>query len=219
MNNHKKFIALFLILLTIPIFAQDDDDEYITFNDRRNVVHGIYVGIGLGYGEIKGKETYLGSFKIAYVANQQLEVGFAAVAFYSEQNFEDASGNTFDMGGVYAGLHLEPILFGGSKLNLSFPLLIGPGAVANADDLKRDIDIDLDNGDDWDAVFVVEPGINLLYNPSRFIQLEAGIRYRFSSKVELNPQTVNNINGFSAGVGVKLGIFNMGRNRYKKQLD
>lgn len=83
------------------------------------------------------------------------------------------------------------------------------------------------NGDNFDeqdfednaqAFFIVEPGLNALFNISRYLQLEAGIKYRISNKVNdaKNFDPVKIINGFSAGIGVKVGIFNMGRNRYKK---
>jgi len=85
------------------------------------------------------------------------------------------------------------------------------------------------NGDNFDeqdfednaqAFFIVEPGLNALFNISRYLQLEAGIKYRISNKVNdaKNFDPVKRINGFSAGIGVKVGIFNMGSNRYKKKL-
>ncbi|GAA4272670.1 hypothetical protein U6A24_07945 [Aquimarina gracilis] len=66
---------------------------------------------------------------------------------------------------------------------------------------------------------MVEPGINVLFNISRYAQIEAGIKYRFSSKIELVDSPIDRINGFTSEIGIKLGIFNMGRNRYKKKLN
>ncbi|SHG71309.1 hypothetical protein [Flagellimonas flava] len=216
----KSKIWLLLLLAGGAGWAQDqnqDEGDYIEFNDRRNVVHGVYLGLGTYLGEIDGKSTFHGNFKIAYVANQQVEVGFAAVGFYSQQNIPLNTFENLDFAGGYAGLHVEPILFGKSKLNLSFPVMLGAGAVVYVEDNNRDVDIDFDRND-WDEVFVVEPGVNLLFNLSRFVQLEAGMRYRFSSRIDLEPNRVKNINGFSAGFGIKVGIFNMGRNRYKKHI-
>ena len=144
-------------------------------------------------------------------------VGLAAVGVYSEQDIRVNTFDTFDFAGAYGGLHIEPILWGRSKANLSFPMLIGAGGVVYVEDNNGDVDIDLDN-DDSDEVFVFEPGVNFLYNLSRFVQLEVGMRYRFSSRIKLEPNEIRNINGFSAGFGIKVGIFNMGRNRYKKHL-
>jgi len=221
MNTQKSILFLFVFLLAIVAKAQDDDENYITFNDRRNVVHGVYLGINLGAGEIEGEPTYQGSLKLAYVANRQFEVGFQGTFLYSEQDiFNPRSGTDDDLFAAYAGLHLEPIFFSKSRINLSFPVLIGAGAAGfiERDAVRNDLDIDLEE-DDVDAVFVLEPGVNALFNISRFVQIEAGVRYRFSSRIELTDSPVDRINGFSGGIGVKLGVFNMGRNRYKKQLD
>jgi hypothetical protein len=43
--------------------------------------------------------------------------------------------------------------------------------------------------------------------------LEAGVKYRFSSDVNLYPGSIKNINGFSGGIGMKFGVFNMRRDK------
>lgn len=220
-TNYSKMIKqqLFVVsifLLTSVSWAQEETD-YIEFNDRKNVVHGVYLGLTTHYGEIDGKDSYIGGLKIAYVANRQFEVGFVGNFLYSEQ--DNPLTVNEDLIAVYGGLHLEPILFGENLVSMSFPVLIGAGAAGylgnNFDDR---VDPDFDD-DDIDAVFVLEPGVNVLFNISRYVQLEAGVKYRFSSKLDLDLNPLDRINGFSGGVGVKLGVFNMGRNRYKKQLN
>lgn len=219
MKNQKIIFTIIFLTITALGFAQEDND-YVEFNDRNNIVHGVYLGISLMHGEINKQDSYRGEIKVAYVANQQFEVGFAANFIYSEQDLLiPSSGRIEDLIGIFGGLHLEPIFFSKSRVNLSFPLLIGGGAVSYIGDAF----IGEDNRetlteDDFDAVFIVEPGLNVLFNVSRYLQLEAGIKYLFSSKIELEPATVNRLNGFSAGIGIKVGIFNMGRNRYKKNI-
>ncbi|MEP5341324.1 MAG: hypothetical protein ABJL44_17175 [Algibacter sp.] len=217
MKHYNIYLSLFLLGFVFQMNAQGSDD-YIEFNDRKNAVHGVYVGLSTYYGTIDKKDTYSSAFKIAYVANQEFEIGFEAVGFYTDLNNQGLSNNDRDLLGIYGGLHLEPILFGKSKLNLSFPLLIGGGAVVLLDGDIEDAEHTIDD-DDWDAIFVVEPGINILYNISRYIQLEAGVRHRFSSKIDLESEyNLSRINGFSAGIGLKIGVFNMGKNRYKKKI-
>ena len=221
MNNQKSILFLLLTAFTLGGYAQVDEGNYITFNDRRNVVHGVYLGLSMGYGEIEGEDTYVAGFKVAYVANQQFEVGFLTKGLYSRQNiFNPRTQDNDDLFAGYAGFHFEPIFFGKSRVSLSFPLFIGGGAVGYVDrDLvENDEDFDVDD-DDLDAIFVLEPGVNVLFNISRYAQIEAGIKYRFSSKIELVDSPIDRINGFTSEIGIKLGIFNMGRNRYKKQLD
>ncbi|MGB5202871.1 MAG: hypothetical protein WBN63_01685, partial [Eudoraea sp.] len=67
---------------------------------------------------------------------------------------------------------------------MSFPVLIGGGAVGY---LNGDIDDPFTDVDQWDAIFVFEPGVNVLYNISRYVQLEAGLKYRFSSSTDFQP--------------------------------
>ncbi|MEL6919042.1 MAG: hypothetical protein AAFO99_15100 [Bacteroidota bacterium] len=208
---------------SISLLSAQDSEDYVEFNDRRNIVHGVYLGITAHYGEIDGKDTYLAGLKVAYVANQQFEVGWSGVVFYSQQDLPNLNfSNNEDVIGGYGGLHLEPIFFSKSRVNLSIPLLIGAGGIAYVDgDRVFDDDFDDNDVDTSDAFFVIEPGINMLYNVSRYLQLEVGIRYRFSSKIDLSPDPspLDRINGFSAGIGIKVGVFNLGRNRYKKKID
>ncbi len=219
-----KHIGVFLLLTILSglqnsLNAQGSED-YIEFNDRKNTVHGVYLGLGFGYGEINNAETYSSSFKVAYVANQQFEIGIILVGLYSDINKLGIDNNNKDLASVYGGLHLEPILFSKSKVNLSFPLLIGGGAVALIDDVGNDDEQVVINKNDWKHVFVVEPGVNVLYNINRYIQLEAGLKYRLSSRVSLTPESgIKRINGVSGGFGIKIGVFNMGRNRYKKNIN
>ncbi|AXT50150.1 hypothetical protein D1818_04635 [Aquimarina sp. BL5] len=219
MKKSIKLLITFLLISIYQISAQEPKDEdYIEFNDRKNIVHGVYLGFSASYGEIDGGNTALIGFKLAYVANRQFEVGFGMKSFYSQQNLPGISiSNDEDLIGAYAGMHLEPILFSKSRVNLSFPLLIGFGVAGYIDRQFNDNDEFDENDYDSDALFVAEPGINLLFNVSRFLQLEAGVKYRFSSKFNIHPSGIDRINGFSAGFGVKVGVFNLGRNRYKKK--
>lgn len=220
MNNQKSILLLILSLLGVFSFAQEEED-YVEFNDRSNVVHGVYLGLSMRYGELDGADSYMGGFQLAYVANQQFEVGFEANFLYSDQDvFNTTLSRREDLIGGYGGLHLEPIFFSKSRVNLSFPLLVGAGAIGVIDARVSDEDFEENlNEDDFDLVFVAEPGISALFNVNRYLQIEAGVKYRLSSKVELVNSPVERINGWSAGIGIKVGVFNLGRNRYKKNIN
>ncbi|MEE9363793.1 MAG: hypothetical protein V3U92_14425 [Cellulophaga sp.] len=211
-------ITLFLLLICniINLHSQESKD-YIEFNDRNNVVHGVYLGLAPHYGEINGKDTYLWHLKFAYVANRKFEAGIKVVGFYSNQNLPVIGTKERDLVGVYYGLHFEPILFSKSKVNLSFPLLLGGGVAiyANGDFTHEQIEKQFEKSD---VFLVAEPGINALFNISRYLQLEVGIKYRLTNKTKLPPSSLKDISGFSIGTGIKIGVFNMGRNRYKKNI-
>lgn len=213
----KKIQWTILLILSFIVFntkAQDSSD-YIEFNDAKNVVHGVYLGINMAYGEIDGKSTYLAGAKIAYVANRKFEIGVAGVGFYSDQNFTGPFENS-DLVGGYGGFHIEPIFFGKSEFNLSIPILIGGGAVGH---INEEWDEVIEFGgaeiENWDPFFVFEPGISGQYNISRYIQFEVSVKYRLTSSVDLIPGGIANVDGFSAGLGFKFGVFNLGRNKIR----
>lgn len=209
----KQLNYIFIILFTFLYYqanAQDTSD-YIEFDDTKNTIHGVYLGLSAYYGEIEGKSTYLFGVKVAYVANKQFEIGFAGVGLYSDQQSQGIFSSEGIAGG-YGGLHLEPIFFGKHKFNLAIPILIGGGAVAYVDQYFNDfIEFEGIYIEEWGAFFVFEPGLSFQYNISRFIQVEAGVKYRFSSDLNLYPGSIKNINGISGGIGVKFGVFNMRR--------
>lgn len=220
MNNQKFSFTILFLCLTLLGFAQEDED-YVEFNDRNNVVHGVYLGLNWRYGEIEKKNTYTAGFKVAYVANQQFEIGFEGNFLYSNQNLpgEFTIGDR-DLIGAYGGCHVEFILFSKKRVNLSFPLLIGVGAVGYVSEPFSDTTFEDDLTEERiEIMFVAEPGVSLLFNVSRYVQLEAGVKYRISDKIaEVSGSSLDRINGFSGGLGIKVGVFNMGRNRYKKNL-
>ncbi len=224
--SHMKYSHFFILLLLFcflnNVSAQESSD-YLEFNDRKNVVHGVYLGFGAHYGSIAKKfadntQTQSYSFKVAYVANRKLEVGFATVGFFSTPKDIKAraeyGNNSVSINGLYGGLHIEPIFFSKSKINMSLPLLIGGGGISLRQGIRGQ------NGHyEWKVLPVVEPGINALYNVNRYVQLEAGIKYRFSGKVNFKPAyNLTRINGFSAGLGIKVGVFNIESKRYIKKI-
>jgi hypothetical protein len=91
-------------------------------------------------------------------------------------------------------------------------MLVGGGAVAHSfDDWDNVLEGEEIYIDDWDPFFVFEPGISAQYNISDYLQFEIGIRYRFTSQVNLYPGSIENVNGFSGGIGLKMGVFNLGK--------
>jgi len=240
--QHSKFIFILLMVNFCGVlYAQTEESEdFIEFNDRRNVVHGVYLGLSAYGGEIGSEPTGGLRFKAAYVANQKLEVGLVIQGFESNLNFstmimdEEATGTSIiSIEGRYLGLHLEPILFHKSRFNISFPITLGGGYIngrpsitffqlfPETENIEDSLDISRrinEQNRTNDSFWVAEPGINILYNISRYVQLEAGVKYRFTTNIDIAPEQRPNVNGFSAGFGLKVGVFNLGRNRYKKNL-
>jgi len=210
----QKFKYLLIIITIISFNAKaQDSNNYIEFNDSKNVVNGVYLGLIFNYGEIDGKSTYTAGAKIAYVANRKFEIGVLGVGLYSNQKGDGPLDDKYIYGG-YGGLHLEPIFFGNSTFSLSIPILIGGGAVSySTQDIYDYGCYDCYYNENWEPFFVFEPGLYLQYNINPYLQVELGAKYRMSSDIAFNPSSITNINGFSGGIGVKIGVFNLGKKK------
>jgi len=214
----KKIIILTLVLIVShSLQAQvKETNDYVEFDDRKNVVHGVYVGLGGHFGRMDGEDTAFATIKLAYVANRKLEIGFAFTGFINDRPNTQTDlfdGDKLLLFGGYGGFHVEPILFGDRFISISFPTLIGGGLVTyKGIDTLEDDNNELEEND-FDDFFIVQPGINILYNITRFTQLETGLRYRFTSSYDLPFKNKDNLNGYSIMIGLKLGIFNMGRKK------
>ncbi len=210
-----KSLTILLVLLANFSFAQENKGQYIEFDDRKNILHGVYLGVGFDYGKIDSKNTIFARIKLAYVANKKFELGLAFVGFFSDQDHENIlkPDNDFLIAGGYLGVHVEPILFGNRFINVSFPILIGGGGISQLlKDESGEFYYDEEESNS-DTFFIVEPGVSILYNISRYLQLETGIKYRITSDYDLLPYRKSNINGFSIGAGLKIGVFNLRRHR------
>ncbi|MFS4468353.1 hypothetical protein [Maribacter sp. 2210JD10-5] len=226
MKLQPILLFLFLTFIFLSLNAQNtpkdsiETVDYIEFNDRNNVVHGVYLGLNTHYGQTFKEPSYGFGFNIAYVANQQFEIGLAVNVFQSDQQFITSELIDNKLTGGYIGLHLEPIFFSKNRISLSIPIVIGLGAVGYFTQGDGDFDDDFLDAefDDVNVMRVFEPGVSALFNISRYLQLEAGVKYRFTNRFDFATSPVKNLNGYSVGLGIKVGVFNMGRNRYKKKV-
>ncbi len=204
-------VALFLTINAT--FAQEKEGPIVS----ENRAHSFYVGIAHHYGNINGKSAFMHRIQGVYVAHKNLEVGVAAVGFYSKQDnaYQNSLRDKVNISGGYAGLQIAPIVNLDNNLRLSFPVLLGAGGIVAWDTKDRDYDYydyeyDYynDNDSEADFFFIGEAGLDVVYSFSKRFQVELGARYRLSTDYDLSPyQKDENIDGFSVGLGFKIGLF------------
>ncbi len=208
MKKKNIIITVFALVYVGLLTAQE---EYSNQNEK--IVHGVYGGGSVIFGSVEDNDTYGGSFKVAYVANKQFEIGFSSTGLYTNLDIPTNFSSEYDLAALYGGLYIAPILFHQSKVNVAFPIVIGAGAAGIIEDNVYDNDFFENYEDEWEGMFVVEPGVSVLYNINRYVQLESGIKYRFTSKVDFENSSIDRVNGVSINIGIKVGVFDIGRNR------
>jgi hypothetical protein len=90
-------------------------------------------------------------------------------------------------------------------MHSTLTLLVGAGGAGYHE--KRHYNEREGGGENWDAFFIVEPGLNAELNMTRFFRVDAGISYRFVSGVDQYALVDDDIAGPSINLTFKFGKF------------
>ena len=208
------------ILLSAPVYSQKTDkkptDDYQTLLSRDgNMSHGFYGGFEFGYTMISDRSAMLTGFNMAWVVDHTLEFGFVGKGFVTNPLPDiNLSNQNFLYTGGYGGLHFAATIMGNKPINISFPLTIGAGGISY---IRSQYSGYNDNfyPESYYAFFVVEPGVEIQLNMTRFFRLCAGVSYRHTSDIYLIYSETNNQNitspsslrGLNMSVKLKFGKF------------
>ncbi|MCX6304628.1 MAG: hypothetical protein NT040_06655 [Bacteroidetes bacterium] len=223
----KRFL-LALILLGISVFQlmaqtdagqkpskQDDGEIKTLFNNPQHPVSvGFYVSPEGAYTKFGDRDVFLAGLSLGAIINHYFSIGLAANGIVNPgnlwySNIKDSAG-AYLYGG-YGGLKLEFKVWPSYPVHLSFPLLIGGGGmVYNTWSYHHQDQNNYNyNGTtlDWDAFFVVEPGVMVELNLLKFMRLDAGVTYRYTPDLHLVNTSSGLINNFNANLSLKFGKF------------
>jgi len=127
--------------------------------------------------------------------NELDEIG---LGYYSNSN----SDNDLNLAGGYGGIILEPIAFPLKPVHLSFPILVGAGAVGSFKNYDYFSTYYVD-----DFFWVIEPQAELEINFTRWLRFAVYAGYRYTSELNITDISKNALRGYSAGVTIKMGKF------------
>ncbi len=193
----KKSIFLITIALGLACFtatAQENKDyesnEIRTLAGNKNCSNGFYAGLTFGYSPIENMDAYLSGARLAWVFNHSFAFGIAGNAFVNDLDmYHDLPEGEYYLTGGYGGFFFEPIFFGKSPIHFSVPIILGAGGIYAWNEYYYIDPWDTRHynyNDDWDAFFVVEPGLQIDFNVVRFMQLSLGASYRFTDDIEMS---------------------------------
>lgn len=208
--------TLFSLLFGIAFLVSNAQDLYENDEVRtlfsRSRSNGVYGAFTVSYSNIGGNDALVTGGRGAFIFDHTLAIGLGGYGFVNNLNsyyHSEIENPGLSLAGGYGGLLIEPIVAGKSPVHLSFPILIGGGGISQ---------IDLYNWNYWgpnfpgyeygyDAFFVVEPGVELELNITRFFRLAAAISYRHTSKILMQNVDTDALKGFNFGLTFKFGKF------------
>lgn len=219
----KRFGIIFALLFAaILVNAQEEttkptDEINTVFDKNKKTKLGWFIGAESGYTQFDKRDVWLGGLSTGMIINHNFTLGLTGRAWVNRDNmFYDNATDTAGayLEGGYGGLLLEYTLFPKSIVHVTFPVMIGAGGASYIYDAKNS-DWDEDDNDwdcdhhtlDSDAFFVVEPGVRAEVNLLKFMRLNAGVSYRYTSGMDLMNTSGDLMNNFTASVGLKFGKF------------
>jgi len=200
------------IFLGLPLMGQDEQikernqDEFKTIFGGKTV--GGYGGMGIGYTIVDDRPAICFDARGGIILGHSFALGIGGSSFINTSKYVQADNMDISLTGGYGGLFGELILLPRRRVHLSFPVLIGIGAIS-ATSLVDD-NTDYYSNIEQTAIFmVVEPSAELEFNFTRFFRFAGFFSYRYTSDIDLNelyasPDALTN---YSAGIRVKFGKF------------
>jgi hypothetical protein len=214
----KRIFALMIIMAgSLPIFAQQEDndasygnrDGIRTLLGQNNTVGG-YGAISVQYSQIDDRDAFIFGARGGILMGHLVSLGLGINGFFNDAHFDVNTGKQISLAGGYGGFFFEPVLMPKLPVHVSFPVLIGAGSVG----------VMSVHDNDWnhkfksqasDAFMVIEPGIEVELNITRFFRFCVGGYYRYTSDVIIDDPAyvvpTDILRRISAGVTFKFGRF------------
>lgn len=212
--NMKKLILLFGLLPVIGFatFSQDDEENtgIQTLVGNSNSVGG-YGAISMQYTELEDRDAFVFGAKGGILLGHLVTMGLGGSGFFNDVHYDATTGMDISLAGGYGGFFFEPVLMPKFPVHVSFPILIGAGGVAVVSVKDEEEWNDNFKSEASDAFMVIEPGVEIELNITRFFRFCIGGYYRYTSDVDIeDPQfsvPSGILKGFSGGVTFKFGRF------------
>ena len=212
--KNVMFLLAFLAV-SFSSFAQDNEnnrqDNMRTLMGQNSSLGG-YGGLSMQYTRIDDRDAFVFGARGGLVLGHMVSLGLAGSGFFNDVHYDSNLGTEVSLAGGYGGFFFEPILMPVLPVHISFPVMIGAGGVSV---------VSLDDNNTWedafrseasDAFMVIEPGIEIELNVTRFFRFCFGGYYRYTSEVTISypedyPIPSDILRGFSGGVTFKFGKF------------
>ena len=202
--------------MAFPSFAQQDDesgsyrdDDIQTLMGKNNTVGG-YGALTIQYTEIDDRDAFVFGARGAMVIGHMMSIGLAGSGFFNDVKQSVTAQQDISLAGGYGGFFFEPTIMPKFPVHVAFPILIGAGGVSVVSVTDDNSWNDHYKSEASDAFMVIEPGVEIELNVTRFFRFAVGAHYRYTSDVDIDPIyeiPTDILQGFSGGVTFKFGRF------------
>lgn len=220
----KAGFSLLLLLFVLFGYGQEEESQEFKTIFGSDFESGGYGAPELKLGPVNGVSSLFVGGRGGWIIGHRLVIGGGGYGMTTNNTFMedpadrpsnlpvDSTRNIkLDMG--YGGLLLEFIAMPKSAVHLSFPVLIGGGGSnLGAQTFVGQSNYYPEGWATYDFIensgfFVVEPGVFIELNMTKFFRLSAGGSYRFISGVNMQRLNSNDLSGATFSLALKFGGF------------
>jgi hypothetical protein len=206
--NTVLFAILAFCFVTSAMAQEKEKKEFKTLLGNHHYSNGAYGALMINYTQINNDDILLIGARGGIIINQSITIGLAGYGLASDNEYKILGKDIVNLAGGYGGLLIEPIVGPRLPVHLAFPIIIGAGGIAYISDLWSAEDDEYHNNVyDSDAFFVIEPGIEIEMNLTRFMRIGLAATYRYTSKINLPERSEDFLRGFNFGLSMKFGKF------------
>ena len=221
----KKIITLIILAVMVQVgFAQEEP-----VNEMKTLITGKklqFTGVfaspelkGTIFNDGEGKDGYgfLVGGRMGVIFNNKFSIGAGGYGLTTDHRvdlsgYPEINDPNARIGFGYGGLVLEYTFFSNKLIHFTIPMLIGGGSASVYKDINiSDDNLDWDDFDNYEStgLFVIEPGVNVELNLTKFMRLDLGASYRMVQFSELDylPDSDDKFSNLAVNASLKLGLF------------
>ncbi len=207
-----RLTLLLILTISVSVYAQEEyeevkNKEIKTILGRNSSVRG-FGSLDLKTTEIKDDIALMPGVMGGIIMSNHFVIGLGAYGMATEIDFIGTEPETRQyLYGGYGGLVLGAIIAPREVIHVNIPILIGAGGAYITENSPDDFDRNNDEFDESSAFFVIEPGIELEMNVTKFFRLGMGVSYRYVAESELVNITDSELTNYSGHISLKFGNF------------
>ena len=211
-------ILVFLITL-VPLFSQKyvdthdpKDDRIKSLLSKGNDLNG-FGAADLKVGDFIDERGLLVGAYGGFIINRRYLFGIAGYGLVTEVEFDgtipgETTSKPLNLYGGYGGVMIGATIAPKELIHLSIPIILGAGSLEVSDkDFFTNNPADSEFTVENSVFFVIEPGLELEFNITKYFRVGAGATYRYVTGSELLNITDEDVSGFNGMISFRFGRF------------
>ena len=217
--KRPTYLILLLLFSITTITAQTyvdthdpEDDQVKSLLGKGNDLNG-FGALDLKVGNFNDERGLLVGAYGGFIINRRFLFGVAGYGLVTEVGFEGTvpgqpGTKPLSLHGGYGGVLVGATIAPRELIHISIPILFGAGSFEISDEdffvnNPADSEFTIENS----VFFVIEPGIELEFNITKYFRLGAGVTYRHITGTELENLSDDDVSGINGMLSFRFGRF------------